>query len=213
MHWAQDPEHGPGAEILGDLLTASVVELGCGPGHHLAHVASSGATGVGVDIAAAQIERARASYGHLPSATFVLKDAAAFLTGTGDTFDICCSVFGAIGLTPLDILLPAIAVALRPGGLLAFSVPLSWADPPSPRAIPMDTCGNVTRSPTGRAAQRRPGSTTISRRRITDGQRIEPPRGLPRSSSSPNPRSGSCLDIWRRSAHGCAPSAHQGAKE
>ncbi len=124
MHWTQHMSDGPGAEILGDLGGATVVELGCGAGHHLAHlVAYRGARVMGVDIARGQIARARARYGHLPGVAFTAGDAVEFLTKTEMKFDACYSVFGAVGLTPPDLLLPAITDTLRPRGLLAFSVP------------------------------------------------------------------------------------------
>lgn len=123
MYWTQAPGVGPGAEILGDLVGRRVAELGCGAGHHLAHLVAHGAIGTGVDAAPTQIERAEARYGHLPGITFTTEDANDLLLRIVAGFDICYSVFGAIGLSPPGRLLSAIAVALRPGGLLAFSVP------------------------------------------------------------------------------------------
>lgn len=140
MYWAQHPGHGPGAEILGDLKAGTVVELGCGAGHHLAHlVANHGVTGVGVDIASGQIERARARYGHLPRITFITGEAIKFLTGTETVFDVCYSVFGAVGLTPPGLLLPMIAATLRPGGTLAFSVPHPSRHGRTPGTATLDT--------------------------------------------------------------------------
>ncbi|WP_424528864.1 class I SAM-dependent methyltransferase [Sphaerisporangium viridialbum] len=124
MYWTPHASEGAGAEVLGDLGGTTVVELGCGAGHHLAHlVAYHGARGTGIDIAGGQIERARARYAHLPGVTFTAGDALDFLAETETRFDVCYSVFGAVGLTPPDLLLPAISHTLRPGGVLAFSVP------------------------------------------------------------------------------------------
>ncbi|MEU8055196.1 class I SAM-dependent methyltransferase [Microbispora bryophytorum] len=124
MYWTPEPDGGPGAEILGHLACARVLELGCGAGHHLAHlVGVHGATGVGVDISERQIERARTRYGHLPRITFVAADAVAFLASSCHPYDVCYSVFGAVGLTSPNLLVPLIARALRPGGVLAFAVP------------------------------------------------------------------------------------------
>ncbi|GLW98908.1 class I SAM-dependent methyltransferase [Microtetraspora sp. NBRC 16547] len=121
IYWGQHPGVGPGAEILGDLTGRTVIDLGCGPGHHAAYLLTLGAIVTGIDIADAQIERARNRYGHLAGITFTVADAIDFL---GEVeCDICYSVFGAVGLAPPERLLPAIAAALRPGGLLAFSVP------------------------------------------------------------------------------------------
>ncbi len=42
MEWSTHPGLGPGAEILGldlDLRCKRILELGCGPGHNVAHLA------------------------------------------------------------------------------------------------------------------------------------------------------------------------------
>lgn len=142
MHCGQHPGVGPGAEILGDLTGRTVIDLGCGPGHHTAHLVTLGAIVTGIDIANAQIERARNRYGRLPGITFTVADAIDFLGEVG--CDVCYSVFGAVGLTPPERLLPAIAAALRPGGLLAFSVPhpyrrarSNWLTLPAAEQVPI----------------------------------------------------------------------------
>ncbi|MEU7913949.1 class I SAM-dependent methyltransferase [Microbispora bryophytorum] len=124
MYWTPELDGGPGAEILGHLACARVLELGCGAGHHLAHlVGVHGATGIGVDISERQIERARTRYGHLPGISFVAADAIKFLEASCHSYDVCYSVFGAVGLTSPNVLVPLIAWVLRPGGVLAFAVP------------------------------------------------------------------------------------------
>lgn len=81
LELTQHPGHGPGPEIIGALLGCCVVELGCGPGHNLAHlVAHHGAVGVGVHAVPDQVKRARAHYGHLPGIDFIAADAATYLT-------------------------------------------------------------------------------------------------------------------------------------
>jgi SAM-dependent methyltransferase len=123
MFWGRWPETGPGAEILGDLAGKHIAEIGCGPGHHLAHlVAHHGIAGLGIDSAPAQIQRAHNKYGHLPGIIFTNAEAAAFLTTTSQRFDIVISVFGALSFTDPDLLLPTIRPRLAPRGLLAFSV-------------------------------------------------------------------------------------------
>jgi SAM-dependent methyltransferase len=123
MQWTQHRDTGPGAEILGNLNGKVIAELGCGPAHNLAHlVHHHGAIGIGVDAAPAQIQRARAHYGHVTNLTTIAADATTFLAATRRPIDVIYCVFGAIGLTPPDPLLAAIAHRLRPGGRLAFSV-------------------------------------------------------------------------------------------
>ncbi|MFB1047130.1 class I SAM-dependent methyltransferase [Streptomyces chrestomyceticus] len=125
MEWATAPGLGPGAEILGhDLCRRRVLELGCGPGHNVAYLAAHRSARVtGVDLVGLQVRRARSHYGRLVGAGFVAGHALHYLQASREQFDAIYSVFGAIGLVAPQLLLPAIAVRLRPGGALAFSVP------------------------------------------------------------------------------------------
>ncbi|WP_416959756.1 class I SAM-dependent methyltransferase [Streptomyces sp. Agncl-13] len=57
---------GPGDEVLGDLRGRRVLDLGCGPARHAAHLARDlGAVVDAVDSSPTQIQRARARYGDL----------------------------------------------------------------------------------------------------------------------------------------------------
>ncbi|MDQ0387222.1 SAM-dependent methyltransferase [Streptomyces sp. DSM 42143] len=125
MEWTTRPGIGPGAEILGpDLRRKRVVELGCGPGHNAACLATRHAAHVtGVDLVGLQVRRARSHYGRLNNLTFVAGHALHYLQATDEQFDAIYSVFGAIGLVAPELLLPAIANRLKPGCSLAFSVP------------------------------------------------------------------------------------------
>lgn len=125
MEWTTRPGSGPGAEILGpDLRHKRLLELGCGPGHNAAHLATRyGAQVTAVDLVGLQVRRARSHYGRLNNLTFVAGHALHYLQASGEQFDAICSVFGAIGLVAPELLLPAIAQHLKPGRTLAFSVP------------------------------------------------------------------------------------------
>ncbi|MFF1479588.1 class I SAM-dependent methyltransferase [Streptomyces sp. NPDC058301] len=125
MAWTTRPGVGPGAEILGpDLRRKRVLELGCGPGHNAACLATRHAAGVtGVDLVGLQVRRARSHYGRLNNLTFVAGHALHYLQASDEQFDAIYSVFGAVGLVPPELLLPAIAQHLKPGRPLAFSVP------------------------------------------------------------------------------------------
>ncbi|GGO85554.1 class I SAM-dependent methyltransferase [Wenjunlia tyrosinilytica] len=125
MEWTTRPGSGPGAEILGpDLCRKRVLELGCGPGHNAAHLATRyGAQATGVDLVGLQVRRARSHYGRLNTLTFVAGHALHYLQASDDHFDAIYSVFGAIGLVAPELLLPAIAQHLKPRCTLAFSVP------------------------------------------------------------------------------------------
>ncbi|KPC60581.1 class I SAM-dependent methyltransferase [Streptomyces chattanoogensis] len=125
VEWTTRRGNGPGAEILGpDLRRKRVVELGCGPGHNAACLATRhGARVTGVDQVGLQIRRARSHYGRLNNLTFVAGHALHYLQASNEQFDAIYSVFGAIGLVAPELLLPAIAQRLKPGCTLAFSVP------------------------------------------------------------------------------------------
>ncbi|WP_435643341.1 class I SAM-dependent methyltransferase [Streptomyces sp. H49] len=121
FNWTQYADHGPGAEVLGVRPGHRVLDLGCGKGGNLAHLATLGARAVGVDVSSAQLSAARERWSDMGLALY-RRDALDFLTAdTGEDFDAVYSVFGALWFTDPVQLLPAIRVRLRPGGVLAFS--------------------------------------------------------------------------------------------
>lgn len=124
FEWTRQPGIGPGLAILGELRGQTVVEVGCGGGHNLAHlVAYHGATGIGVDHDAEKITRARLAYSHLPRIRFTLADAADHLAATSQAYiDICLSIFGAFSFADPTSLLTFASRAIRPGGLLAMTL-------------------------------------------------------------------------------------------
>ncbi|MFF4861433.1 class I SAM-dependent methyltransferase [Streptomyces sp. NPDC001231] len=125
MEWTTRPGQGPGADVLGpDLRSKRLLELGCGPGHNAAHLATRhGAHVTGVDLVGLQVRRARSHYGRLNNLTFVAGHALHYLQASDEQFDAIYSVFGAVGLVAPELLLPAIAQRLTPGRVLAFSIP------------------------------------------------------------------------------------------
>lgn len=124
FEWTRQPGTGPSTGTLGNLAGATVVELGCGSGHNLAHlVARHGAAGIGVDSDPAKISRARTGYGHLPSIRFTLADARHYLSAAvPGSADVVLSIFGALSFTDPPPLLTGTARILRPGGLLAVTL-------------------------------------------------------------------------------------------
>lgn len=112
---------GPGDEVLGDLQGLRVLDLGCGPARHAAHLAREhGALVDAVDSSPTQIERARARYHQLPGLNLVLADAVEHLR-TARPYDVIYSVNAFPFIDP-HRLLPALATALKPGGRLYFTV-------------------------------------------------------------------------------------------
>lgn len=120
FNWTQYPDHGPGAEVLGFGEGAVVVDLGCGKGGNLAHVAKLGARAVGVDISPVQLATVRERWGTL-GLELHEDDALAHLVRREGEYDAVYSVFGGVWFTDPGAMLPAIHRALRPGGVLGFS--------------------------------------------------------------------------------------------
>lgn len=121
FNWTQYPDHGPGVEVLGIGPGSAVLELGCGKGGNLAHVATLGAHPVGVDLSLAQLKAADARWSEVVKLELHQADALDFFDRCPDSFDAVFSVFGAMWFTDPAQLLPAIRERLRPGGVLAFS--------------------------------------------------------------------------------------------
>jgi SAM-dependent methyltransferase len=129
LEWTQYPGHGPSLELLGDVHGRTILEVGCGNADNLAALAASGAHCTGIDLSPTQLERAAIRWGHRPIRLHC-GDARTVLANPPEAFDICVSIFGAVGHCPPEKLLPVIASTLRPGGLLAFSVAHpSWLGP------------------------------------------------------------------------------------
>ncbi|MET7575396.1 NUDIX domain-containing protein [Streptomyces sp. NPDC005492] len=112
---------GPGDAILGDLDGRRVLDLGCGPARHAAHLARDhGALVDAVDSSPTQIQRARTRYGQMPGLNVVLADAVDHLH-TVTPYDVIYSVHSVPYIDP-HRLLPALSTALKPGGRLCFTV-------------------------------------------------------------------------------------------
>ncbi|MEU7167070.1 class I SAM-dependent methyltransferase [Streptomyces morookaense] len=121
LNWTQYPDHGPDETLLGPVHGRRVLELGCGTGCNLAHLATLGADCVGIDIAPGQRAMAEARWGDLPGLTFQTAEATEFLTGHPGSFDVVLSIFGLVWFTNPAILLPLVRQSLSPGGVFAFS--------------------------------------------------------------------------------------------
>ncbi|WP_371653355.1 MULTISPECIES: class I SAM-dependent methyltransferase [unclassified Streptomyces] len=121
LNWTQYPDHGPDESLLGPLHGRRVLELGCGTGCNLAHLATLGAECIGVDIAPGQRRKAEERWGHVPGLTFHTAEATEFLTSSPDSFDAVLSIFGPVWFTDPEQLLPLVRKRLAPGGVLAFS--------------------------------------------------------------------------------------------
>ncbi|MEU9337966.1 methyltransferase, FxLD system [Streptomyces sp. NPDC048290] len=112
---------GPGAEVLGDVSGLRVLDLGSGTGRHAARLARLGARVDAVEASPTQHERAIARYRETPGLRLIHADAVTHLSGTAKPYDLVYAVHALSYIDPYR-LLPALAMALRRGGRLVFSV-------------------------------------------------------------------------------------------
>lgn len=118
FNWTQWPDHGPDEKVLGDLVGARVLEIGCGSGGNLAHLDAVGARVTGVDVSGVQIAKARRRWPHLDVRQ---ADAVGFLSSARDRYSAIFSVFGAAWFTDPEVLLQLVHARLEPRGVYAFS--------------------------------------------------------------------------------------------
>jgi SAM-dependent methyltransferase len=118
--WTQYKGHGPGPELLGD--PKSVLEIGCGTGRALAHLATQGIEATGVDLSPVMVKNTTERWGPL-GARFVCAEVLDHLTASAETYDAVYSIFGAAWFTDPQRLFPLVHQHLNPGGVFVFSQP------------------------------------------------------------------------------------------
>jgi SAM-dependent methyltransferase len=98
-----------------------VLDVGCGPGRHVAALARRGIEAHGIDISARFVELATAAAPR--GATFERLDARAlpFVEEFDAAVSLCQGGFGLLGGEGEGVVLAGMARALRPGGVLAVS--------------------------------------------------------------------------------------------
>lgn len=121
FNWTQYPDHGPGAELLNLSPGRTALDLGCGKGGNIAHLATLGSPSTGIDISPTQLDAAQARWGGTPGLTFARADAHAFLREADKRWDAIYSVYGVLWFTDPAVSLPLVHERLAPGGTLAFS--------------------------------------------------------------------------------------------
>ncbi|GAA3865159.1 class I SAM-dependent methyltransferase [Streptomyces lacrimifluminis] len=120
FRWTQYAGHGPGAELLGN--PRSVLEIGCGTGRALAHLARHGVRAHGVDLSPVMVEKTAEKWRDT-GAVFRCAEVLAHLAECADTYDAVYSVFGAAWFTDPGRLFPLVRQRLNAGGVFVFSHP------------------------------------------------------------------------------------------
>ncbi|MEV0850617.1 class I SAM-dependent methyltransferase [Streptomyces sp. NPDC049954] len=121
FNWTQYPDHGPGVELLNLTKGDTVLDLGCGKGGNIAHLATLGTQSTGIDISPAQLDAAGTRWNDTPGLTLTQAEAHTFLRGTEERWNAVYSVFGVMWFTDPAVTLPLVRERLHPGGVLAFS--------------------------------------------------------------------------------------------
>jgi SAM-dependent methyltransferase len=113
--------------VLGDVAGKDVLELGCGAAQWSILLAQRGASVVGLDNSARQLEHAREAMA-AAGLDFPLVHASGEDVPLPDaSFDVVFCDHGAVGWADPLLVVPEEARLLRPGGLLAFSITSPWA--------------------------------------------------------------------------------------
>jgi SAM-dependent methyltransferase len=110
-------------QVLGDVARLDVLELGCGAAQWSISLAKLGARPVGLDLSPRQLKHARRAMADAGVEFPLIEASAEEVPLPGDSFDVVFCDHGAFNFADPQRLVPECARLLRPGGLLAFSMP------------------------------------------------------------------------------------------
>lgn len=123
--------HEAEAQLLGDVSSATVLELGCGSAPCTQWLQERAEFATGFDLSAGMLSHAE------PGLPLVQADALA-RPYRDDVFDVVFSAFGALPfIADLDAALAEVYRVLRTGGRFVFSVPhpMRWVFPDDPTSL------------------------------------------------------------------------------
>jgi SAM-dependent methyltransferase len=106
--------------VLGDVASKDVIELGCGTAYFSAWLAQLGARPVGLDVTPAQLETAQRMMGETGIAFPLVEASAEAVPLASESFDLALSEYGASIWCDPTRWLPEAHRLLRPGGELVF---------------------------------------------------------------------------------------------
>ncbi len=99
-----------------------MLEIGCGTGRALAHLAQHGIAARGVDLSPVMVEKTTTKWAGT-GAEFVCSEVLEYLSEHEKVYDAVYSIFGAAWFTDPGRLFPLVRRRLRPGGVFVFSQP------------------------------------------------------------------------------------------
>jgi SAM-dependent methyltransferase len=110
-------------EIIGDVSGLRLLDLACGQGRFSREMARCGAHVTGIDLSAAQLERAYRREQENPlGITYIHDNAASPDALAGQSFDAVVCHYGLSDIDDLDGVIATVVRVLRPGGFFAFSI-------------------------------------------------------------------------------------------
>ncbi|MFE2648037.1 class I SAM-dependent methyltransferase [Streptomyces nigra] len=138
FNWTQYAGHGPGPELLG--APGSVLEIGCGTGRALAHLApQQGVKATGVALSPRMVELAGQRWAPLgvriEQAEVLDWLAAGWLAADQAHHDAVYSIVGAAWFSDASRLFPLVRERLSPGGKFVFSQPPAVAGSYGPQGV------------------------------------------------------------------------------
>lgn len=114
--------------VLGEVRDRDVLELGCGAAQWSIALARLGARPVGLDLSSRQLEHARRAVDEAGVEVTLIEANAEDVPLGDESVDLIFCDHGAFNFADPRLLMPQAARLLRPGGLLAFSMPSPLLD-------------------------------------------------------------------------------------